>query len=326
MKNLRKNKKFVMGASIALAFIMVLSATFAWFTAQDSVENKFKTGGIPTDSVKVWEIFKEPEEWKPGQKVQKDVGVANLGKEPVFVRASFKEVIEKLTADGKQLAINYSDTLINDAKSIVVPVNDMSKNPDWKLADAAGYTVTGLAADDKLYVREVESNGVKEIFYSVISSQNGAIKADFKLEDKAITATNVKYQYYTKADAVLGNWTEAPFVAKDKVETSKVEPLIDLAYHAGNMATTPETGKWFYNEADGWFYFVDAVKGGAITPFFLGSVTLNDKADNTFQYLDYKLTVMTEGIQGSKEALSAWGITEASNKVLYDAMTANLTK
>lgn len=326
MKNLKKNKKFVMGASIALALVMVLSATFAWFTAQDSVDNKFKTGGIPTDSVKVWEIFKKPDEWKPGQKVQKDVGVANLGKEPIFVRASFKEAIEKLEADGKQLAVTSLPAISEDAKYIPVPVTDMSGNPDWKLATDAGYTVTGLSAGDKVYVREVKSDTKTEIFYSAISSQKGGIKADFELNNNEIKATNVAYKYYTKSAVVDGSWIEAPFVAKDKTEVSKIDKYIELAYHDGNMAATPQASKWFYNEADGWFYYADTVKGGAITPFFLGSVTLNGEADNTYQYLDYKLTVMTEGIQGTKEALSTWGITETTNKELYDAMTANLTK
>lgn len=326
MRKLRKNKKFVMGSSIALALIMILSATFAWFTAQDSAENRFKTGGIPTDSVKVWEIFKEPEEWKPGQKVQKDVGVANLGKEPIFVRASFNEAIEKLKANGEQLAITTSETIIEDTKSIAVPVTDMSKNTDWKLATDAGYTVSGLKDGDKLYVKEVVSDKSTKVFYSAVSSQNGAIQATFELKDKAITAKDAKYQYYTKEDVVKATWTEAEFVATDKTNTSKIDKMVKLGYHDGNIDQTIKNGKWFYNEKDGWFYYADTVKGGEITPFFLGSVTLDGEANNTYQYLDYRLTVKTEGIQGTAEALATWGITEQSNKPLYDAMVAGLTK
>lgn len=330
MKKLKQNKKLVMVTSIALAFIMILSATFAWFTASDSVDNKFKTGGIPTDSVKIWEIFEEPEEWKPGQDIQKDVGVANLGNEPVFVRASFNEFIQKLENEGTELKITGYDKVAEKQEGdIAVPVISMEGKADWKLVDGTDYTVTGLSADDKLYVREVKSKEKTQIFYSAATKDNGSIKATFTLGDdnKSITATDVKYQYYTQAAEIKGNWTELPFVAADKTGISKIENLIELSYHTGNMTTTlTNSQKWFYNDKDGWFYYLDTVKGGEITPFFLASVKLKEEADNTYQFLDYKLTVKTEGVQGTAEALSSWGITETTNKELYDALAAGITK
>lgn len=322
MKKLLKNKKFVTVSSIGLAFIMILSATFAWFTAQDSVTNKFKTGGIPTDTVKVWEIFKEPEEWKPGEKVQKDVGVANLGKEAVFVRASFKEAIDKLKADGNQLKVELEDSL-QTTGFIPVPVNDMSTADGWALADVAGYSVDGLNADDKLYVKEITSDSKTEVLYSLVSSQNGAVQAAVEIKDKDIKISNVKYKYYTKASLVEGDWTTGTFVGENNTGISKIDPKVILSYHTDNMSAvgTPEKDKWFYNKEDGWFYFAGAVKGGAITPFFLNSVTLDPSADNTYQFLDYKLTVVSEGIQGTPEALSAWGITKDSNEALFNLMS-----
>lgn len=327
MQKLRKNKKFVLGASIILTAVMILSATYAWFTANDSVDNEFKTGGIPTDSVKIWEIFEKPDEWKPGEEIQKDVGVTNLGKEAIFVRASFEETIKKLKSDGTNLNIidATSKKDPSDDKFIPVPVTNMEGKADWKLAKDAGYTIKDLDASDKLYVRTLKEGDKEKIFYSAISSQGGAIKADFKLKDKEIQAENVAYRYYEKDAIVTKDWIKTEFVKAGATNVAATDPLIKLAYHDNNMIATPESGeKWFYNEKDGWFYYMTPLQGGEISKFFLNSVTLDSTANNSYQYLDFKLTVKTEGIQGTGDALVAWDITKDSNPDLFTALTKNL--
>ncbi|MEG0255830.1 BsaA family SipW-dependent biofilm matrix protein [Vagococcus sp.] len=327
MKNLRKNKKFVMGSSIALALVMILAATFAWFTASDSAENKFKTGGIPSDSVKVWEIFKEPEDWKPGEKVDKKVGVANLGKEPVLVRATFTEVINKLKANGESLAINDSPTIIKDDNSIPVPVTSMAGKDGWGPASPT-YKVEGLPAGVDLLVKTVDGEKSKQIFYSAISTeQKGAVKADFSFNEKTntITAEHVSFRYYTLDTPIKDDWRKEILKTKDKIDFSKVDDFVKLAYDkTGFESSAPTADKWFYNENDGWFYFVGTVKGGEVTPFFLDSVTLDNKANNTYQFMSYKLTVHTEGLQSTKEALGQWDLDKPINKDLYDAIVATL--
>lgn len=325
MKNLRKNKKFVLGASVALTALMLAAATFAWFSAQDSVDNEFSTGGIPKDSVKVWEIFEKPEEWKPGQEVDKKVAVANLGKEAIFVRASFNETISKMKADptdATNLLVQKFDT--EQSGLVPVPTTDYAADSTWQEASAAGYTVTGLPAGTKLYVKDITVGADTKIAYAAVSSANGVVSGKFDLDDstKAITVTNAKFEYYERDTDVTENWTTT--INADNT-VSHVDPKIKLSYLNTNMAAPAANGKWFYNTTDGWFYYGGTVAGGSVSPTFLDSVTLDKNADNSYQYLDYKLTVNVEGLQATEAALEQWNVlASGATADLHAAMVAGL--
>lgn len=331
MKKLRKNKKFVMGASVALTALMLAAATFAWFTASDSVNNEFSTGGIPKDSVKIWEIFEKPEEWKPGQEVNKDVGIANLGTEAVFVRASFKETITKMKANGADLAVVQLDAPSTDAKYVAIPTTDYSTAEGWEEASTKGYTVNpALPAGVKLYMKDVtdttNSTAKQKWAYAAVytdtDGKNSLVSGDFVLTDTTIAASNVKFEYYEKDAVKSFDWTALPTDPAKVTTVSGADALISLKYH-DNMATTPTANKWFFNAADGWFYYVGPVEGGTTTPYFLDSVTLDKTADNTYQYLDYSLVVNSQGIQATADALTDWKI-DSTNPTLYNALTATL--
>lgn len=305
MKKFRKNKKVVLGASIALSLLMVVAATFAWFSAQDTVENKFKTGGIPDGSVKVWEIFEEPEEWKPGQEVNKDVAVANFGKEAIFVRASFSELIRKMEATGDQLTVYREASVVTAENMVPVPVVDYANDATWKTADAAGLTVEGLPAGATLYVKDVSVGSDIKTAYAAVSSAGGKVSGDFVLEGTVVKASNVTFDYYKKQAATTAQWpTVKPAVSTE----SAIDDKINLAYHS-SLATVATANNWFYNAADGWFYLAGVVDGGAVSPMLLDSVTLSKDANNTYQYLNYSLIVRVEGLQATAEALEDWGVT-----------------
>lgn len=325
MKNLRKNKKFVLGASVALTGLMLAAATFAWFSAQDSVDNEFSTGGIPKDSVKVWEIFEKPENWKPGEKVDKKVAVANLGKEPIFVRASFNETISKMKADPADPTNLLVQKFATEQTGLVpVPTTDYASDASWKEASAAGYTVNGLPAGAKLYVKDITVGTDTKIAYAAVSSVNGVVSGKFDLNDatKEITVTDAQFEYYENETDVTENWTTT--VKSDRL-VSHVDPKITLGYLDNNMSDPATTGKWFYNTTDGWFYYAGTVAGGSVSPTFLDNVTLDKNADNSYQYLDYKLTVNVEGLQATEAALEQWNVLSTGNTAaLYAAMVAGL--
>lgn len=320
MKQFRKNKKVVLGASIALTILMIVSATFAWFSAQDSVDNKFKTGGIPDGSVKVWEVFEEPGEWKPGQEVNKDVAVANFGKESIFVRATFAELMSKMEAEGNQLKVYREATPSAAAGMIPVPVVDYATDPTWQEATGAGLTVEGLPTGATLYVKDVSVGGDTKKAYAAVSDAGGKVSGDFELVGTNVTVTNVTFDYYQKAADLSAAWpTDKP---ADTL-VSAVDGKINLAYHATVTNANATIGNWFYNATDGWFYFVGVIKGGAVSPMLLDSVTLSDSADNTYQYLNYKLTVNIEGLQATEAALAEWpGVTGELKTKMVEAISA----
>lgn len=329
MKDLRKNKKFVFGASLALTLVMLLAATFAWFSQTDQVDNEFSTGGLPKDSVKVWEIFEEPDEWKPGQEVNKDVGVINRGDMPVVVRASFSEVLQKMKADGNELEVVKSATMkpASETEFKVVPSIDYAANADWKEASTDGFTVIGLPADAKLYVRRDRIDGKEIISYAARSTQGGVVSGTFKLasDNTTVNVTNVTFDYYQKAASLATDWTTD--FSKTNTDTSHLDNLIKLGYHNNNMTTdlTNAAGKWFYNATDGWFYYIGVVQGGTITPLFLSNVTLDGSANNTYQYLNYRLTITANGLQASKAAIEGdWNLVPGTP--LYEAIASQLTE
>jgi len=84
-------------------------------------------------------------------------------------------------------------------------------------------------------------------------------------------------------------------------------------------------GDWWYNEADGYLYYIGKVAPGQSTTQMLDAVALNPAAGITHCLLEYDLTVKMEAIQNVKEALTAtagggWALSDAK---LAGAVTLN---
>ncbi len=84
-KNSKKNETRVLIASLSIAAVAVAGATFAWFTSKDEVTNRLSaSANYGTE----WaEDFTPPEDWLPGQEINKDAGIVNTGNVDAFVRA-----------------------------------------------------------------------------------------------------------------------------------------------------------------------------------------------------------------------------------------------
>lgn len=83
----------------------VVGGTFAWFTSQDSVTNKFATTGTdepnnPDAGIKIEEEFKKPENVLPGTETNKDVRVKSTAKYDQFIRVKFEKKFIKTNGDG----------------------------------------------------------------------------------------------------------------------------------------------------------------------------------------------------------------------------------
>jgi len=96
-----------------------------------------------------------------------------------------------------------------------------------------------------------------------------------------------------------------------------------LGYVTANMNNSaPEAGKWFYNPADGYFYFCSAVAPGGSTTSLLADVTLNGGAGIGYSGMFFDLGVVAEGIQKTEEALRAADGWNLSNAALIAALLA----
>lgn len=71
-------------ASIIVAGMIVAGSTFAWFTSKDEVTNRLTAHA--DYGVSIVEDFTPPEDWTPGQEINKDVSAVNTGNVDAFVR------------------------------------------------------------------------------------------------------------------------------------------------------------------------------------------------------------------------------------------------
>ena len=82
-KKSSKEKRVLIGA-LCVAAVMVAGSTFAWFTSKDEVTNRLSASASYGTTIS--EDFTPPENWIPGQEIDKKVGVTNTGNIDAFVR------------------------------------------------------------------------------------------------------------------------------------------------------------------------------------------------------------------------------------------------
>jgi alternate signal-mediated exported protein len=310
----------------ALVIVMVASATFAWFTAKDSVANHLETAQITDGSTKIVEVFTPPTEWLPGQEITKKVSVANNGDSDVLVRVSFEEVMKML--DGKP---KDSDKSIDDASnSAKIPqiFNEASylKAP-WKDASTEFTKIDGLSYSNAIVKVQKVDNGKTTSYAFVIyhKIQSGAHKdkyqkmtADFTTKGKELTISGVKYWAFdgiaeskaawaTFADPKTGQAGTPPKRTAIGTPITDLGKMISLNYNdkTNVINSAPQDKKWWYNEADGFFYYIDKLPAGSVTPNLLESLTLGEKAGAEYSGMKFDLIANLEAIQNTEAALTS---------------------
>jgi len=88
---------------------------------------------------------------------------------------------------------------------------------------------------------------------------------------------------------------------------------IQLLFHGANVSTgaTPTPGTWYYNAADGYFYYIGLVEPATASPLLLNSISLSTSASSEYSHLKFDLTVVMNAIQATSAAVSAtdgWNI------------------
>jgi alternate signal-mediated exported protein len=100
MASKSKKRRRVLGASCILAALIIAGSSFAWFTSKDEVTNRLSANA--DYGVSIVESFAPPENWLPGQEVNKDVYAVNTGNVAAFVEETVSGAltITKEVADG----------------------------------------------------------------------------------------------------------------------------------------------------------------------------------------------------------------------------------
>jgi len=114
---MNKKKPIILAVAILLAIMTAASAsTFAWFTAQDEVNNRIQTASLTDGDVSIIETFDPEDPLMPGVDINKDVGAINTGDAPALVRISFAEALTKLLPmDPDPVEARYLDMRVRNA-------------------------------------------------------------------------------------------------------------------------------------------------------------------------------------------------------------------
>ncbi|GCF93874.1 hypothetical protein NRIC_17650 [Enterococcus florum] len=308
---MNSKKKRALGVSLVLAIVLVLAGTYAWFTSTDNVTNKFKTGALPDGSVKIVEDFEEPDPWLPDQEVKKEVGVLSNSNTDVVVRLSFKETLQKMEADGNKLKQYAYDTdQDSDTTLVPVPSVDFAANGYETPADL-GLTPSGVPAGMTLVGKEVMTGKYEFALYRTDATSGDLYKMDadfaYDLTASTVTVTNVKYLYYKLGTTATKDWATAPSPATADITKSAIDDKILLGYSSDVDTAAATAGKWAYDPAGGWFYYIGKLAPGEVSPLILETVKLDGSADNTYQLMDYALDVRIEALQATEEAIDGGG-------------------
>lgn len=335
---MKKSKKKWTIVAITLASIATLSATFAWLQSQDNAKNHFE-GSIAGNDVEVVETFTPPTNWIPGQEINKDVAVLNTGNYRSMIRVSFSEILKKLENPESKTS---SDTALLNNKTkeqlYLVPFNDSAlKNGDWTDANVVEktFTVTGGEYSGTYVLKVKEQSNVTNTgtTYRYVSYwENGTTKYYAKVssyertKEGVVTPSTAEFKYIDLApkSLIFQAWgpNNPPQLTIDSEGKATVKSASDsnILLNFVNLSETPMAGKWFYNTADGCFYYISIVNPQEQTAQLLDSVTLSDRADNSYSMFTFDLEVFGESIQAAKESVNSISWVNNSNSVLKDAL------
>ena len=103
-----KKKVLLVSLLVALLAVVIVGSSLAYFTANDEKKNTFTVGNVKIEIVEEkWDEAVEAEENKdmyPGQTIDKDPVVNNIGKNPAFIRVS----VSDLDQFGENAMITYA--------------------------------------------------------------------------------------------------------------------------------------------------------------------------------------------------------------------------
>jgi len=255
--NIGKSKKKVLAVASSLGLVALLSGTFAWLTVQDQRVNRLESLAVSDGSVSVNESF-TPTPIQPGAEADKDISVTNGGSAPVFIRASFEEVLKALKSQGvespsdtkwvakssteaEKQGIGYDMPVIFDA------TNAKYSGSEWKDVSSK---VTGLPAGIVVKAKgsyKLDAGSNKEILdytaimYAPITGLDGKptyqkVTGDLQVASMGGAATtagnepdswtfnmpanSAKYMVYKDGyDATVANWAETSLPNAEGVAT-----------------------------------------------------------------------------------------------------------
>lgn len=306
---MKKNKKVVLLATALVSSAIIIGATYAWFTAEETALNNFNSKNVigvdlveDFDSVGAGDL-------KPGVTINKRVSVVQTGTGSAVTRVRLEEMLERLEGKDGVLTV-YNEVTPTPADASLKPVTISKSGRDAKI-NSLGLTeiadrgrILGGTAPAELLVYEKQISSVAGTTYQYV----GFNKIDeetyqlVELTPSSDKITAVTYQFNKKLDAVtsihLLNDGDAALDHGNIILTLNGTQVKPIGSWAG-----PEDA-WFY-DTDGWAYYGKLLSEGTSTPTLLQSVKLDEKIGNEANDIDYKINVRMQAVQPTWDAINA---------------------
>lgn len=246
MKQANKKKtskeKRVLIASLCIAAAITAGGTFAWFTSKDEVTNRLSASA--SYNVSIAEDFTPPEEWVPGQTINKDVGAVNTGNIDALVRTHLEGAMNilKEQAVANEQALKYTAATESAKSSYALPDGVTISDATDENLIAMGLTKKATISGEEVYFRTL----------STIERDNPALSSttNDKTDSDANAIESTQINHYSEVEAVQAGGY--------------------LAYASGNFKFTPENLGYTYRKAD------DSETVTQTTPAELASTAIKD--------------------------------------------------
>jgi hypothetical protein len=322
------------------AVMVMIGSTFSWVTSSAQKANKF-TGEIGLTAV-IIEDFERQNDWQPGTDLTKTVSVHNEGKSPGFARISFEEITKLFKAS--DISEPFADA---DETGITPEYCLPSKWDTWKNADTVFDSVVFLEGSNPavlesgVTVKVKESTaGIHRYQYAIYQEVDGGqayrrMTAQFNAGSGTLTVLNPRYWGYRNIGSTLieaawglNNETNAvlspPPAANIKNLLTDSDKKITINYaHLITALTDKDTdkGQWFYNEDDGFFYYIGKIASNDFSSTLMTGLTLDAGADISYSLMNLQLIINLQALQTNADALvTEWGLD--SDERLYEILSS----
>lgn len=197
-KKTSKEKRVLIGA-LCVAAVMVAGSTFAWFTSKDEVTNRLSASA--EYNVAVAETFQPPENWVPGQEINKDAAAVNTGNVDAFARMWLTGSM-RLMNQNKSTAVDTAKYASGTFTAPTTAVTDVNlKNMSLTYQDAYGNYFKTLDKNQTINPNSaVDGNntgyaaGLSGPYSEVQAMQSGIL---------AFAPNNAEYSYVLKQETNL---------------------------------------------------------------------------------------------------------------------------
>ncbi|MPQ42621.1 BsaA family SipW-dependent biofilm matrix protein [Clostridium tarantellae] len=216
----RKNIVPLLLVIFFVSLILLVGGTYAWFSNAQNKSNKFTLGEIKHEIVENFNAQGPAEDILPGEVVNKDVWIHNLGKSDALLRVKVTPLW--IDSSGQSTAVTNNDVILNFVSDV---------NTNWQLgSDGYYYYKRVLPAHDGTVahptLNTVNGSSVPTCFSSQLVDSitlNGNITDQSTYANRRFDVMVVSETIQVNMDACKSEWN----VSADKTLEAMLQGVVD---------------------------------------------------------------------------------------------------